>query len=124
MDGKPKSSHPSGIPIPRRIRRSASQTISPRLSRRDQYQSQAQDQRDQRWESGSEEGREAKAPLLKQLHYTQKRLLQSSDSLGLQTKVRKGGVSENVLRQSVSCGKLVTKQPQESTETEVDNQVS
>lgn len=89
MDSKAKSPHPSGIPVPRRIRRSASQPIPPRMSRKDQFNGQLTDHRDQSWDSGSVEGKGAISPSEARLDNTEKRPFQSVDGLG-RTNSRKG----------------------------------
>lgn len=122
MDGKAKSPHPSGIPVPRRIRRSASQPIPPRMSRKDQFNGQLTDHRDQSWDSGSIEGKGATSPSGTRFGNTEKRLLQSVDGLG-RTNSRKGRGSESpVLRQSRSCDKLAKRQPPGSFDASDENQ--
>uniref|UniRef100_K1PWC1 Uncharacterized protein n=1 Tax=Magallana gigas TaxID=29159 RepID=K1PWC1_MAGGI len=122
MDGKAKSPHPSGIPVPRRIRRSASQPIPPRMSRKDQFNGQLTDHRDQSWDSGSIEGKGATSPSWARSGNTEKRLLQTVDGLG-RTNSRKGRGSESpVLRQSRSCDKLAKRQPPGSFDASDENQ--
>lgn len=124
MDGKAKSPHPSGIPVPRRIRRSASQPIPPRMSRKDQFNGQVTNHRDQPWDSSSVEGKGAISPSGAQLGNTEKGLLQSVDGLG-RTNSRKGRGSESpVLRQSRSCDKLTKRQPPGSFDASDESQVS
>lgn len=124
MDGKAKSPHPSGIPVPRRIRRSASQPIPPRMSKKDQFNGQLTDHRDQSWDSGSIEGKGATSPSWARSGNTEKRLLQTVDGLG-RTNSRKGRGSESpVLRQSRSCDKLAKRQPPGSFDASDENQVS
>ncbi|XP_062593884.1 uncharacterized protein LOC134255384, partial [Saccostrea cucullata] len=118
MDGKVKSPHPSGIPIPRHIRRSASQPIPPRLSRRDQFQGQEGKGHLSEVDSTSQ----GRSPSGKWLANTDKKHPQSSEGLG-QVKVRKGKPSEGgFLQQSKSCDRLVTRQPREIAEAENENQ--
>lgn len=124
MDSKAKSPHPSGIPVPRRIRRSASQPIPPRMSRKDQFNGQLTDHSDQSWDSGSVEGKGAISPSGARLDNTEKRLFQSVDGLG-RTNSRKGRGSESpVLRQSRSCDKLTKRQLPGSFDASDENQVS
>lgn len=124
MDSKAKSPHPSGIPVPRRIRRSASQPIPPRMSRKDQFNGQLTDHRDQSWDSGSVEGKGAISPSGARLDNTEKCSFQSVDVLGRTNSWKGRGSESPVLRQSRSCDKLTKRQPPGSFDASDENQVS
>lgn len=123
MDGKSKYPHPSGIPVPRRIRRSTSQPIPPRLSRKDSYH--LEDPRSEPRETGCIEEKGWSAPQGNQLGKADKCLLELSDGpTGTSNSQTGRGAESRALKQSRSCDKLMNSQPQVSAENYEEIQVS
>ena len=123
MDGKSKYPHPSGIPVPRRIRRSTSQPIPPRLSRKDSYY--LEDPRNEPRETGCIEEKGWSAPQRNQLGKADKCLLELSDGpTGTSNSQTGRGAESGALKQSQSCDKLMNSQPQVSAENYEEIQVS